>query len=87
MDDAAHIAATFGPVCALWTGMIGFVVFYAALPACMMAWTLDRKAALKGSTAAAFTDLLDQVMWHRFILSLSMVGVAILLVCSVIAIW
>ena len=38
VDDAAHVAAKFGPVGALWTGAIGFAVFYAALPACVMAW-------------------------------------------------
>ncbi|MCJ9671432.1 hypothetical protein [Neorhizobium sp. SHOUNA12B] len=86
MDDTAHIAARFGPIGALWTGVIGFAVFYAALPACMMAWTADRKTTLKGP-AAAFATLLDQVMWHRFISPCQWAGVAILLVCSAIAIW
>ncbi|SDY18717.1 hypothetical protein SAMN05518669_11010 [Variovorax sp. YR634] len=87
VDDTAHIAARFGPVGALWTGVIGFAVFYAALPACMIAWTADRKATLKGPAAAAFANLLDQVMWHRFISPCQWAGVAILLVCSAIAIW
>lgn len=87
VDDAAYIAARFGPVGALWTGVIGFAVFYAALPIFIMAWTTDRKAALKGPAAAAFAHLLDQVMLHRFILPCQWVGVAILLVCSSIAIW
>lgn len=87
VDDTAYIAASFGPVGALWTGVIGFVVFYAALPACMVAWTADRKATLKGPAAAVFANLLDQVMWHRFISPCQWAGVAILLVCSAIAIW
>ncbi|MDM4765967.1 hypothetical protein [Pelomonas sp. SE-A7] len=87
VDHAAHIAVRFGSVGALWTGAIGFVVFYAALPACMMAWTAERKASLKGPAAAAFANLLDQVMWHRFIAPSQGAGIAILLVCSAIAIW
>lgn len=87
VDDAAHIAARFGPVGALWTGVIGFAVFYAALPACMMAWTAERKATLKGPAAAAFANLMDQIMWYRFISPCQWAGVAILLVCSAIAIW
>jgi len=85
--DTAHIAAKFGPVGALWTGVVGFAVFYAGLPACMMAWTAERKASLKGPSAAAFANLLDQVMWYRFISPCQWAGVAILLVCSSIAIW
>jgi hypothetical protein len=87
VDDAAHIAARFGPVGAFWTGAIGFTVFYAALPACMMAWTAEREASLKGPAAAVLANLLDQVMWHRFISPCQWAGIAILLVCSTIAIW
>lgn len=87
VDDTAHIAARLGPIGAFWTGVIGFAIFYAALPACMVAWMADRKATLKGPTAAAFANLLDQVMWYRFISSCQWTGVAILLVCSAIAIW
>jgi hypothetical protein len=87
VDDTAHIAAKFGPVGALWTGAIGSAVFYAGLPACMMFWTAERKASLKGPAAAAVANLLDQIMWYRFILPCQWAGVAILLVCSAIAIW
>jgi hypothetical protein len=87
VDDAAHIAAKFGPVGALWTGAIGFAVFYAALPACMLAWTAERKASLKGPTAAALARVLEQVLWQRFISPCQWAGVAILLVCVAIAIW
>ena len=53
----------------------------------MMAWTAERKASLKGSAAAAFASLLDQVMWHRLISPCQCAGIAILLVCSAIAVW
>ncbi|MDB0573671.1 hypothetical protein LBW59_23260 [Ralstonia solanacearum] len=87
VDDTARIAAKFGPLGALWTGVIGFAVFYAGLPACILAWSEESKANLKGPTAAAFANLLDQVMWHRFISPCQWAGIAILLVCSAIAIW
>lgn len=53
----------------------------------MMAWTAERKASLKGPAAAAFANLPGQVMWHRFISSCQWAGVAILLVCSAVAIF
>jgi hypothetical protein len=85
-DDAAHIAAKLGPVGALWTGVIGFAVFYAVLPVCMMTLTADRKATLKGPFATTFGNLLDQVLWQRFISPCQWAGVTILLVCSAITI-
>lgn len=87
VDDAAHIAAKFGPVGALLTGAIGYSLFYAALPACMMAWAVERKGDLKGPAAVVFATLLDQVMWHRFIIPCQWGGIAILLVCTSIALW
>lgn len=86
VDDVAHVAAKFGPVGALWTGAIGFAIFYAVLPICIVTWTAERKASLQGPTAAAFASLLDQVVWHRFISPCQCAGIAILLVCSAIAI-
>ncbi len=50
----------------------------------MMVWTAERKASLRGPSAAAFANLLDQVMWYCFI---SPCQWAVLLVCSSIAIW
>ncbi len=87
VDDTAHIAASFGPVGALWTGVIGFGVFYIVLPVCIIAWTAERKASLKGPAAAAFANLLDQVLWHRFVSPCQWAGIAILLVCSTLAVW
>jgi hypothetical protein len=87
VDDTAHIAARFGPLGALWTGAIGFAVFYAGLPACILAWSEESKASLKGPAAAALANMLDKVMWHRFISPCQWAGIAILLVCSAIAVW
>lgn len=87
VDDSVHIAAGFGPVGALTTGAIGFAVFYAIFPIALMAWTDANKAKLVGPTAAAFANLLDQVMWHRFISPCQWVGIAILLACWAIAAW
>lgn len=87
VDDTARITAKFGPIGALWTGVIGFAVFYVGLPACILAWSEESKANLEGLTAAAFANLLDQVMWHRFVSPCQWAGIAILLVCLAIAIW
>ncbi|PUA93406.1 hypothetical protein C8C99_4620 [Acidovorax sp. 107] len=53
----------------------------------MLAWTAERKASLKGPTAQVFAQLLDQVLWQRFIWPCQWAGVAILLMCSAIALW
>ena len=87
VDDTARIAAGFGPVGALWTGVIGFGIFYTLLPLCMMAWTAERKASLSGPAAAALGNFLDQVMWHRFISPCQWAGISILLACSAVAVW
>lgn len=87
VDDSVHIAAQFGPVGALATGAIGFALFYAALPITLMAWADANKAKMTGPTAAAFTHLLDQVMWHRIISPCQWVGTAILLACWALATW
>jgi hypothetical protein len=87
VDDTARIAAMFGPLGALWTGVIGFAIFYAGLPACMLNWSEKSKVNLNGPAAVAFANLLDQVLWHRFISPCQWAGIAIFLVCSTIAIW
>lgn len=87
LDDTAHIASSFDPVGALSTGAIGFAFFHTVLPLCMMAWTAEHKASPKGPAAAALAIMLDQIMWHRFILACQWAGIAILVVCSAIAVW
>lgn len=87
VDDSAHIAARFGPIGALTTGAVGFAIFYAAIPLGLIAWTDANKAKLVGPAAAVFANLLDQVMWQRFIGPCQWAGLAILLVCWAIAAW
>jgi hypothetical protein len=87
VDDSVHIASKFGPVGAMVTGIVGFTVFYAALPQAIMSWVDGRKAFLTGPAAAAMAGVLDQVMWYRLIDPCQWAGVAILLGCSGIAAW
>lgn len=87
VDDSVHIAAQFGPLGALTTGAVGFTVFYALLPLALLAWTDANKSKLVGPAAAAFSSLLDQVIWQRFISPCQSAGSAILLACWTIAAW
>lgn len=87
VDDTAHLATRFGPVGALWTGAIGFAVFYVALPTCLMAWVQERRASLKGPASEVLASALDQVVSQRVISPCRWAGIAILLACSAIAIW
>jgi len=87
VDDATHLAARFGPLGALTTGAVGFMVFYALVPLALMSWTDASKAKLNGPAVAAFANLLDQVMWQRFISPSQSAGIAILLACWAIAAW
>jgi len=87
VDDAARVATKFGPVGALWTAATGFAVFYAVLPACILAWCEERKAAVNGPADAVLAQALDQIMWHRVIAPCQWAGIAILLVCAAIAVW
>lgn len=56
LDDTAHIASSFGPVGALWTGAIGFACFHIVLPLCMMAWTAERTRAGRPLPSAKLSD-------------------------------
>jgi len=85
--DCAHIAARSGPLGAFITGTVGFAIFYALLPAALLAWTDANKVKLDGPLAAAFASLLDQITWYRFIEPCQWCGIAILLVCWTIALW
>lgn len=87
VDDAARVSAKLGPIGALWTGAIGITVFYAVLPACILAWCEERKAALNGPATAVLAPALDQVMRYRVIAPCQWAGIAILLVCAAIAVW
>ncbi|KMN48636.1 hypothetical protein VL04_18360 [Chromobacterium violaceum] len=87
VDDSAYIAARFGPVGALTTGVVGFTVFYSLLPIALMAWVDVNKAKLVGPAATVFANILDQVMLQRFINPCQWAGTAILLACCAIAAW
>lgn len=87
VDDSAHFASRCGPAGALATGLTAFVVFYAVLPMCVMAWIDSNKAKLAGPAASAFAQALDHVASHRFVEPSQWVGIASLLVCTTIALW
>lgn len=52
-----------------------------------MAWYEERKAALNGPAAAVLAQALDQIIWQRVISPCQWAGIAILLVCTAIAVW
>lgn len=85
VGDSVHIAAKFGPIGALTVGAIGFLIFYAILPLWLTAWTDANKAKLTGPLAIAFANMLDQVVWYRFIVPCQWTGIAILFVCGIVA--
>lgn len=87
VDDSAHVAARFGPLGALTVGAVGFTIFYALLPIALITLTDANKARLSGPMATGFANLLDQIMWQRFINPSQWAGIAILLACWTIAAW
>lgn len=87
VDESAHIASRFGPVGAMATGVVGFTVFYAVVPAALLAWTDANKGKFSGPASTAFAALLDEVMWHRFIHPSQWTGIAMLLACLAVAAW
>lgn len=87
VDDSAYIAAQFGPMGALITGTVGFVIFYSVLPMTLMLWVDSNKVKLAGPAASVFANILDQVIWMRFVNPCQWIGIAIFLVCGGIAMW
>ncbi len=87
VNDSAYIAAKFGPIGALITGTVGFVVFYAILPMLMIVQMDANKAKFVGPATALLEKIFDQMMWQRFITPCQSVGIAILLACWAIAAW
>lgn len=87
VDDSAHIAGQFGPVGALVTGAVGFVVFYTLLPMAFTAWADSHKAKLIGPLASIFANILDQVILQRLIGPCQWAGLSIILACWTIAAW
>ncbi len=85
--DAAYIANRRGPEGALWFGLVCFWIFYVLLP-----WWFNglanEAAANTGSLFGAVTrQLVDAVFFHRLVHPSELTGIAILLVCSMIAAW
>lgn len=87
VDDATHIAAWFGPVGALVVGVTSFVYFYAAVPLAIVAWIDITKPKLCGSAVEVLVGVLNQIVLHRFIEPCQWAGIAILIACTVIALW
>lgn len=87
VNDSAHIAVRFGPVGAMATGIVGFTLFHAVLPMLFTAWAEGNKAKLASPAATTLAKLIDSVMLHRFINPSEWAGIAILIVCSGIALW
>lgn len=87
VNDSAHIAVRFGPVGAMVTGIVGFTLFHAVLPALFTAWAEANKAKLASPVSTALAKFIDNVMLHRFINPSEWAGIAILIVCSGIALW
>lgn len=87
VDDSAHIASRFGPGGAMVTGAVGFTLLYVVLPVALLKWTAAQNAKMVGSMATELSSLVDQMVWIRVIGPMQWAGVAVLLVCTAIAIW
>ncbi|MBD8524352.1 hypothetical protein [Pseudomarimonas arenosa] len=87
MDDSAYIASRLGPGGAMVTGAVGFTLLYAVLPMALLKWTAAHNAKMVESMATELSGLFDQMIWIRVIGPMQWAGVAVLLVCTAIAIW
>ncbi len=87
VNDAGTLASMFGPQGALITGVIGFAFFYWLVPALLVAWANHNKAKMTGATAEAMGQVIDVVFLKRFINPSEWAGIAILILCVVIACW
>lgn len=85
--DMADIANKFGPQGALITGVVGFIVFYLAVPWLVEAWAAHNKEKMTGQLASMLGKMVDEVFFRRFIHPAEWAGIAILLVCTGVAIW
>lgn len=87
VNDSAHIAAWFGPVGAMVTGIVGFALFYIVLPLLFTSWFEIHKAETINQLATALNKALDDVMLQRLIQPSEWAGISILIVCCGIALW
>lgn len=87
VDDSAHIASRFGPGGAMVTGAVGFTLLYAVFPVALLRWAAANNAKMTGSMTSELSGLVEQMLWIRVIEPMQWAGVAVLLVCTAIAIW
>jgi 4-amino-4-deoxy-L-arabinose transferase-like glycosyltransferase len=87
VSDLADIANKFGPGGALITGVVGFILFYFAVPWLIEAWATHNKARVIGQLAPLWAKMVDEMFLRRFIHPAEWAGIAILLVCATVAIW
>ncbi|OOW83424.1 hypothetical protein Xvtw_16535 [Xanthomonas campestris pv. vitiswoodrowii] len=69
------------------TGAVGFTLLYALLPVALLKWTAAHKEKMAVSMATELSNVVDQLMVVRVIMPMQWAGVAVLLVCTAIAIW
>ncbi len=87
-SDTGAIANKFGPKGALITGCVGFIALYFVIPALLHMWAENTKAKLSaGPVGNAMRQVLDEVFIRRFIHPSEWAGIAVLLLCAVIACW
>lgn len=87
VSDSAYVASRFGPKGAIGAGVGGFILFYYGIPWALTAWANHNKAKLVGQHSAILSKLLDDIFLRRFIHPSEWAGIAILLVCSALAVW
>lgn len=87
VGDFASAASTVRPRTALLLGVLGFVGLYFALPWLLTAWAAYNKANMTGQVGAMMGKLLDDVFLRRFIRPAELAGIAVLIVCTGVALW
>lgn len=87
VGDFGSIANSFGPKGAFFTGVAGFVFFYLVMPLVLQGWADHNKAQMTGQLAPMMGKLLDDILIRRFIHPSEWVGIAILILGSVISVW
>lgn len=88
VGDSAAIANSMGPLGALITGVVGFLVCYFLIPMLLTAWLENNQAKMStGATGNAARSILDVVFSRRFIRPAELAGIAILILGVGLSIW
>lgn len=87
VDDVATLASRNGPVAALLTGLVCFIILYVLLPLAILRWVVARTAEAHGPLSTAVASLTSTLISHRFVEPFQWAGVAALLACTAIALW